>query len=116
MLAGIVIYGAHAGLLRRRPAMHPLSFLVATMGIGSCMILPFYLGEIAFGASIHGSWEAGFSLAYIAVFPSFIAYLFFNRGTELIGAAQAGQPTHLMPVFGSVMALPSTSNKSSLRL
>jgi drug/metabolite transporter (DMT)-like permease len=105
MLAGIVIYGVYVALLRRRPATHPLSFLVATMGIGSCMILPFYLAEIAFGAAIHSGWEARLSLAYIAVFPSFIAYLFFNRGIELIGAARAGQSMHLMPVFGSVMAL-----------
>jgi drug/metabolite transporter (DMT)-like permease len=105
ILAGIVIYGAYAALFRRRPVVHPLSFLVATMGIGSCMILPFYLGEIAFGPPIQSSWEAWFSLAYIAVFPSFIAYLFFNRGIELIGAARAGQSMHLMPVLGSIMAL-----------
>ena len=44
-------------------------------------------------------------MAYIAVFPSFIAYLFFNRGIELIGAARAGQSWHLMPVFGSILAV-----------
>lgn len=105
ILAALVIYGAYAALFRRRPAVHPLSFLVATMGIGSCMILPFYLGEVAVGPRIHSSWEAWLSLAYIAVFPSFIAYLFFNRGIELIGATRAAQSMHLMPVFGSLMAL-----------
>jgi len=39
------------------------------------------------------------------VFPSFIAYLFFNRGIELIGATLAGQSWHLMPVFGSILAV-----------
>ena len=39
------------------------------------------------------------------MFPSFIAYLFFNRGIELIGAARAGQSWHLMPVFGSILAV-----------
>ena len=39
------------------------------------------------------------------MFPSFVAYLFFNRGIELIGAARAGQSWHLMPVFGSVLAV-----------
>ena len=105
ILAAIVISGAYAALFRRRPAVHPLSFLVATMGIGSCMILPFYLGEIAFGAPIHSSWEAWLSMAYVAVFPSFVAYLFYNRGIELIGAARASQSMHLMPVFGAFMAL-----------
>ena len=36
--------------------------------------------------------------------PSFVAYLFFNRGVELIGAARAGQSMHLMPLFGTVLA------------
>ena len=45
----MVIYGIYAAMFRRRPAAHPMSFLVATMGIGSMMILPFYLWEIAAG-------------------------------------------------------------------
>ena len=105
ILVAMVIYGVYAALFRRRPAAHPLSFLVATMGIGSMMILPFYLWEFASGARVEGSAPAWFGMAYIAVFPSFIAYLFFNRGIELIGAARAGQSWHLMPVFGSVLAV-----------
>ncbi len=69
------------------------------------MILPFYLWEFAQGGRIHGGAPAWLGMAYIAVFPSFIAYLFFNRGIELIGAGRAGQSWHLMPVFGSILAV-----------
>ena len=61
--------------------------------------------EVIPGARVEGSASAWFGMAYIAVFPSFIAYLFFNRGIELIGAARAGQSWHLMPVFGSILAV-----------
>jgi drug/metabolite transporter (DMT)-like permease len=105
ILVAMVIYGVYAAMFRRRPAAHPLSFLVATMGIGSLMILPFYLWETAQGGKILGGLPAWLALAYIAVFPSFIAYLFFNRGIELIGAGRAGQSWHLMPVFGSILAV-----------
>jgi drug/metabolite transporter (DMT)-like permease len=105
IMAAMVIYGSYAAMFRVRPATHPLSFLVATMGIGSMMILPFYLWEIAQGGRIEGGPPAWFAMAYIAVFPSFIAYLLFNRGIELIGATRAGQSWHLMPVFGSVLAV-----------
>jgi drug/metabolite transporter (DMT)-like permease len=105
ILVAMVIYGVYAAMFRRRPAAHPLSFLVATMGIGSLMILPFYLWETAQGGRILGGLPAWLALAYIAVFPSFIAYLFFNRGIELIGAGRAGQSWHLMPVFGSILAV-----------
>jgi drug/metabolite transporter (DMT)-like permease len=105
ILVAMVIYGSYAAMFRVRPAVHPLSFLVATMGIGSMMILPFYLWEIAQGGRIEGGPPAWLAMAYIAVFPSFIAYLCFNRGIELIGATRAGQSWHLMPVFGSILAV-----------
>ncbi len=105
ILAAMLIYGIYAALFRRRPRAHPMSFLVATMGIGSLMILPFYLLEFAQGARIVSTPSAWLALAYIAVFPSFVAYLFFNRGIELTGATLAGQSWHLMPVFGSILAV-----------
>jgi drug/metabolite transporter (DMT)-like permease len=105
ILVAMAIYGIYAAMFRRRPAAHPLSFLVACMGIGSVMILPFYVWEFAAGGRIHGGAPAWLALAYMAVFPSFVAYLFFNRGIELIGAGRAGQSWHLMPLFGSVLAV-----------
>jgi len=105
ILAAMLIYGIYAALFRVRPSARPLSFLVATMGIGSMMILPFYVWETAQGGRIQGGPPAWLAMAYVAVFPSFIAYLFFNRGIELIGAGRAGQSWHLMPVFGSILAV-----------
>jgi drug/metabolite transporter (DMT)-like permease len=101
----MVVYGIYAAMFRVRPAAHPMSFLVAMMGIGSMMILPFYLWEVVQGGRIGGGLPAWLALVYIAVFPSFIAYLFFNRGIELIGATRASQSWHLMPVFGSILAV-----------
>jgi drug/metabolite transporter (DMT)-like permease len=105
VLVAMAIYGSYAAMFRHRPKVHPMSFLVTTMGLGSCMILPFFLWERGTGAVITADWQAFAALAYIAVLPSFIAYLFFNRGIELIGAARAGQSMHLMPVFGAVLAV-----------
>jgi drug/metabolite transporter (DMT)-like permease len=105
VLAALVIYACYCVTLRRRPAVHPLSFLVTAMGLGSLMMLPFMLWEVAGGASIHGGLPSYLAIAYTAVLPSFVAYLFFNRGVELIGAGPAGQSMHLMPLFGSVLAV-----------
>jgi drug/metabolite transporter (DMT)-like permease len=105
VLAALVIYGFYCVTLRKRPGVHPLSFLVAAMGLGSCMMLPFMLWEFAAGARIHGGLPSYLAIAYTAVLPSFVAYLFFNRGVELIGAGPAGQSMHLMPLFGSILAV-----------
>ena len=105
ILGGLGIYGIYCVMLRRRPAVHPLAFLSAAMGIGSCMILPFYLAELAGGAHIVAGTGTFMAMGYMAIFPSFVAYFLFNRGVELIGAGRAGQSMHLMPLFGSVLAV-----------
>ena len=105
VLAALAIYAFYCVTLRKRPAVHPLSFLAAAMGIGSIMMLPFMLLEYAAGARIEGGAPSYMAIAYTAVLPSFVAYLFFNRGLELIGSGPAGQSMHLMPLFGSILAV-----------
>ena len=62
ILVAMVIYGIYAAMFRVRPAAHPLSFLVAMMGVGSMMILPFYVWEIAQGGRIEGGLPAWLAL------------------------------------------------------
>jgi drug/metabolite transporter (DMT)-like permease len=45
------------------------------------------------------------ALLYIAIFPSIISYLVWNYAMKRLGAAVGGQYIHLMPLFGSVMAV-----------
>src|SRR5258707_5018662 len=45
------------------------------------------------------------TLIYVVIFPSTLAYLFFNRGIGLIGPNRAAPFFHLVPVFGSAMAI-----------
>jgi drug/metabolite transporter (DMT)-like permease len=105
ILGAVVVYALYLPLLRRRPEVHPMSLLVTIMGIGSFMILPFCVAELLRGATIQGGLPSYAAIAYIAVLPSFVAYLFFNRGVELIGPARAGQSAHLMPVLGAILAV-----------
>jgi drug/metabolite transporter (DMT)-like permease len=105
VIGAVVLYALYAVLLRRGPRVHPLSLLVVLMGIGSLLLLPFYVWESHAGAAIRGGWPSYAAIAYTAVLPSFVAYLFFNRGVALIGAVGAGQSVHLMPVFGAALAV-----------
>jgi drug/metabolite transporter (DMT)-like permease len=49
--------------------------------------------------------ESVASLVYVCIFPSLLGYLFLNRGIELVGANRAAPFIHLVPVFGSVLAI-----------
>jgi drug/metabolite transporter (DMT)-like permease len=105
VMASVIILGSYMVLLRLRPDVHPLSFMQAAMGLGALMVAPLYLRELSLGMRITDHWQNFAGIAYMAVFPSFISYLFFNRGVQLIGATRAGQSTHLIPITGSIMAV-----------
>jgi drug/metabolite transporter (DMT)-like permease len=101
----LVLYGLYAALLRTRPVMAQTSFLAATIIGGALLLLPFALGEFVAGHRINITPASLTVLAYVAVFPSLIAYMFFVRSVELIGPNRASPFFHLMPVFGSVIAI-----------
>lgn len=105
MALAVSVWAIYSVLLRKRPSVHPLSFLTATLLAGIVVILPFYMVELGSGRRIAaepGSWAA---IAYVCIFPSLIAYLFFNRGVELIGSANAGQFLNLMPAVGAILSV-----------
>ncbi len=109
VLVAVLAYALYSALLRKKPQVHPLSFLAASFAVGVLCLLPLYLAELLGGGA--GHWRAGWSapsflaLAYVALLPGVLSYLFFNRGVELIGANTAGHFIHLMPIFGSLMAV-----------
>ena len=100
-----LIYAFYATMLRKRPAMHPLSFLGVVVGWGALMLLPAVAVEIASGHTMVLDGLSIVSFAYVCIFPSLLGYLFLNRGIELIGANRAAPFIHLVPVFGSVLAI-----------
>jgi drug/metabolite transporter (DMT)-like permease len=104
-LIALLIYGFYAAVLRKRPIMHPASFLAVGMGGGALLLVPAMVAELAGGRTITLDGESLLSFAYVCVFPSLLGYLFLNRGIELIGANRAAPFIHLVPVFGSVLAI-----------
>ena len=101
----VVGYAAYSALLRKRPVMHPLSFLAVTFILGDLILSPFYVWENLAGNVMQFNRVTLLAVAYVSVFPSILAYLCFNRGVELAGANRAGLFFHLMPLFGSIMAI-----------
>jgi len=101
----VICYAAYSVFLRKRPALHPLSFLTATFITGTIILLPLYLWEHFTREAMPVDRLTCIAVGYVAIFPSILAYLCFNRGVELLGANRAGLFIHLMPVFGSIMAI-----------
>jgi len=105
ILTAIALWAMYSSLLRLRPDVHWLSFLAITIIVGQFMIMPAYAVELWAGYGIHWSPAAIWVIAYVVVVPSILAYLFYNRGVELIGANRSGPFFHLIAVFGSIFAI-----------
>jgi drug/metabolite transporter (DMT)-like permease len=104
-VVALFIYGFYAAILRLRPAINPASFLAVGMGGGALWLIPAMILELAGGRTVPFDHESLLSFAYVCIFPSLLGYLFLNRGIELIGANRAAPFIHLVPVFGSVLAI-----------
>lgn len=105
VLCAAFTWALYSVLLRWRPQdLAPAAFLGFTLLAGTLMLLPLYLLERAGGAVVQWDLPNLLGVAYVAVFPSALAYLFWNRGVAMIGANAAGHFIHLMPVFGILLA------------
>jgi drug/metabolite transporter (DMT)-like permease len=101
----LLIFGFYSVLSSKRPAIHALSFAAFTFGCGAACLIPLFIWELYARPTMELNGANLLTLFYVAVFPSTVAYLCFNRGVGLIGANRAAPFFHLVPVFGTVMSI-----------
>src|SRR5438477_11630551 len=104
-LVALVIFALYSVLSLKRPDIHPLSFVAFTFGCGAACLIPLFIWELFARPVMELNGANLLTLFYVAVFPSTLAYLCFNRGVALIGANRAAPFFHLVPVFGTVMSI-----------
>lgn len=104
ILIAVVLWALYTSLLRLRPDVHPLSFLAVTFAIAALAMAPLAATEGERIAAMR--WTPGVigGCLYVAIFPSLIAYLLYNRAVAEVGPAVAGQAISLMPLFGAGLA------------
>ena len=110
----LIIFGLYSVMAVKRPAIHPLAFMAVTSGYATVLLIPAVIIEALSGLTPSLSMNNALTLAYVAIFPSILAYVFFNRGVELIGANRAASFFHLIPVFGSVLAIAFLGERPQL--
>ncbi len=100
------VWALYSVLLRYKPhGLKNFELFTAFVILGVIFLLPLYLTQ---GYTIER--EIGllkkywYFFIYISLCASILSYAFWNLGIDTIGAHETGQFTHLMPVFGSILA------------
>jgi len=101
----LIIFALYSVLTLKRPNIHGLSVACFTFGCGALFLVPFFIWELNARPVMQLTSGNLLSLFYVAVFPSTVAYICFNRGVQLIGANRAAPFFHMVPVFGTVMSI-----------
>jgi len=106
ILLAMPVWGIYSVLLKRRPPeLGGLPFLFVISLAGVLMLLP-AVALVALQAPAR--WpapEEALGVLYMGLMASVVAFIFWNRGVAAVGANAAGFTIHLLPAFGTVLAI-----------
>jgi len=106
VIAAVLSWAIYSVMLRTRPAnLSGLAFFALTVILGWLQLTPFYLYELLVQErSFSINLTSLLSIGYVGLFASIGAFLFWNRGVEILTASRAGYFIHLIPVWGLILA------------
>ena len=105
MLIAMVVWSLYAALLSKRPSIAFFSFACVIYLVAALLNAGLACVEMSQGAEVVWSLASASAILYTIIFPSFLAYLFFNRAVEILGPAKASPFMHLVPFFTMVLAI-----------
>jgi drug/metabolite transporter (DMT)-like permease len=105
LVGASTIYGLYTATLRRRPQIHPLSFMGVVVFLATVFLLPLAVWEESTGYVMRSTTLTFLAIGFAAIVPSLLAYVCYNRAIEMLGANRAGPFFHLVPAIGTVLAI-----------
>ena len=106
MAAGMFAWALYSALLKKKKyKISQITLLEVVIITGLIFLIPIYILEINLGNQIVLSKPFILTLSYVVIFPGLASFFFWIKGISIIGANRAGVFLHLMPVFGSIMAI-----------
>lgn len=104
-VVAIVVFSFYAPLVRKAPKVHPLSFLTALSVTGILVIVPLWFWELATEPLPIIDLKTVLICLYLAIFPSVLAYICYNRSIQLLGPNRVAALYPTIVLFGSALAI-----------
>ena len=106
MASGMFAWALYSALLKKKTyEISQITLLEVVIISGLVFLVPIYILEMNFGNQIILGTPFILTLSYVVIFPGLASFFFWIKGIGIIGANRAGVFLHLMPVFGSIMAI-----------
>tara|TARA_B100000575_G_scaffold291447_1_gene297387 strand:- start:1610 stop:2503 length:894 start_codon:yes stop_codon:yes gene_type:complete len=106
MIGGVISWGLYSAFLKKKKFELPLLTLVHVLcTFGLIFILPQFLYELSQGQFIKFDINLGYTLLFLALFPSIGSYYCWAGAVSIIGANRAGIFLSLIPLFSTIMAI-----------
>jgi drug/metabolite transporter (DMT)-like permease len=105
VLAAMLGWAIYTVLLRWRPReLSSGAFTGSLIAIGVAFLLPVFAWDYGGGHRTQWGPVTFAAIAYFAIFPSVLAYYFWNTAVARVGGERASTFLHLMPLFGAVLS------------
>ena len=106
MVIAMLSWAIYSSLLKKKKyELSQLSLLQIIIFTGLIFLTPIYFLELNYGYKIVMGTPFILTLIYVVIFPGLLAFIFWIKGISIIGANRAGVFLHLMPIFGSTLAI-----------
>jgi drug/metabolite transporter (DMT)-like permease len=103
ILLAMPVWGIYAVLLKRRPPeLGGLTLLFVIAVLGTAMLAPALAVE---GLRLPRTGPEAAAVVYMGLGASLAAFICWNHGTKVVGANVAGFTLHLLPAFGTILAI-----------
>ena len=106
MIGGVITWGLYSSFLKKKNFTLPLLTLVHVLcTLGLIFLFPQFLYELSWGLKVQFDANLGYTLLYLALFPSIGSYYCWAGAVAIIGANRAGIFLSLIPFFSTIMAI-----------
>jgi len=106
MVIAMFSWAIYSALLKKKKyEISQIALLEVVIIAGLFFLIPIYFIEMSIGNLIKLEKAFYLTLAYVVLFPGLASFFFWIKGIAIIGANRSGVFLHLMPIFGTLMAI-----------